>query len=103
MTIRVLRSARRTISDGIRFYEALGQGLGAYFLSSIMADLRSLSIYAGVHQKLDGGYYRLICKRFPYSVYYKKEGSNVDVYAVLDDRRDPKRKETRLQNISLSE
>lgn len=103
MTIRVLRSARRTIADGIRFYEALGQGLGAYFLSSIMADLRSLNIYAGVHQKLDGGYYRMICKRFPFSIYYKKEGDNVDVYAVLDDRRDPAWKETRLQGIGLNE
>ncbi|MEK7856846.1 MAG: hypothetical protein AAB288_12205 [Acidobacteriota bacterium] len=44
MNIRVLRSARRTIADGIRFYDRPQSGLGAYFLSSIMSDLRSLSI-----------------------------------------------------------
>lgn len=89
MKIRVLRSARRTVAGGIEFYERQQSGLGAYFLNSIMSDLRSLSIYAGVHQKYND-YYRMVCSKFPYSIYYRKEDSNVDVYAVLDDRRDPK-------------
>lgn len=89
MKIRVLRSARRTAADGIRFYERQQAGLGAYFLNSIISDLRSLNIYAGIHQEYYG-FQRMICSRFPYSIYYRKEGANVDVYAVLDDRRDPK-------------
>ncbi|MBK9153335.1 MAG: type II toxin-antitoxin system RelE/ParE family toxin [Chloracidobacterium sp.] len=93
MRIRVLRSARRTVANGIRFYERQQPGLGAYFLSSIMSDLRSLNICAGIHQKHNESYYRLVCTKFPYSIYYRKEGSNVDVYAVLDDRRDPKKTE----------
>ena len=90
MNIRILRSARRTLADGIRFYDRQQAGLGAYFLSSIMSDLRSLSIYAGVHKKYNDSYYRMICTKFPYSIYYQKDGFKVDVYAVLDDRRDPK-------------
>jgi len=96
MIIRVLRSARRTVADGIRFYERQQTGLGAYFLSSIMSDLRSLSIYAGVHQK-QNDYFRMVCTKFPYSIYYRKEGANVEIYAVLDDRRDPKRTEDALR------
>ena len=96
MIIRVLRSARRTVADGIRFYERQQSGLGAYFLSSIMSDLRSLSIYAGVHQK-HNDYFRMVCTKFPYSIYYRKEGANVEIYAVLDDRRDPKRTEDALR------
>ncbi len=99
MKIRILRSARRTIADGIRFYENLEEGLGAYFLNSIMADLRSMSIYAGVHQKYEYTYYRMVCKRFPYSIYYQMDDSTVNVYAVLDDRRDPKRAEYLLDEI----
>lgn len=91
MKIRVLRSARRTIADGISFYEGLGAGLGAYFLDSIMSDVRSLAVHAGTHQK-HGAFYRKVCERFPYSIYYKAEGSEVSVYAVLDDRRDPRRR-----------
>jgi hypothetical protein len=70
MTITILRSARRTIVDGIRFYERQQAGLGAYFFNSIMSDLRSLNIYAGVHQKINESYYRMVCTKFPYSIYY---------------------------------
>lgn len=101
MIIRVLRSARRTVADGIRFYERQSTGLGAYFLNSIMSDLRSLSIYAGAHQKYNDSYYRMICTKVPYSIYYRMEGSDVNVYAVLDDRRDPKRTEDTLDRIGL--
>ena len=90
MKIRILRSARRTVADGIRFYESQDVGLGAYFLSSIMSDLRSLNIYAGTHQKYNDLYHGMVCTKFPYSIYYRREGLNVNVYAVLDDRRDPK-------------
>jgi hypothetical protein len=89
MNIRVLRSARLTVAAGIKFYERQEAGLGAYFLNSIMSDLRSLKIYAGIHPKYKNSYYKMVCKRFPYSIYYRIEGSHVHVYAVLDDRRDP--------------
>ena len=98
MKIRILRSARRTVADGIEFYESQDIGLGAYFLSSIMSDLRSLKIYAGTHQIFNDSYYRMVCTKFPYFIYYRKDGLNVDVYAVLDDRRDPKRTENLLGN-----
>lgn len=104
MTIRVLRSARRTIADGIRFYERQEVGLGAYFLSSIMAELRSLRIYGGSHQRYDDTpYHRMVSKRFPYSVYYLKVESEVLVYAVLDDRRNPKWTKRALKDIGLNE
>ncbi len=88
MKIRVLRSARRSVADGIRFYERQEPSLGAYFLSSIMSDLRSLRIYDGIHKKF-GLYHRMVCSRFPYSIYYRKDGDDINVYAVLDDRRNP--------------
>jgi plasmid stabilization system protein ParE len=99
MKIRILRSAKRTVADGIRFYERQDSGLGAYFLSSIMSDLRSLTVYAGTHQRYNDSYYRMVCTKFPYSIYYRKEGSTVNVYAVLDDRRDPNRRDDMLGQL----
>lgn len=102
MNIRVLHSARRTIADGILFYDDQEPGIGAYFLSSIMSDLRSLKIFSGGHQKYDGTpFHRMVCKRFPYSIYYLIEESEICVYAVLDDRRDPKRILRVLGNLGL--
>ncbi len=90
MTIRILRSAKQTVADGMRFYESQDVGLGTYFFSSIISDLRSLRIYGGTHQKFNDSYYRMVCTKFPYSIYYRMEGLELNVYAVLDDRRDPK-------------
>ncbi len=102
MNITVLRSARRTIADGIRFYERQETGLGAYFLSSIMSDLRSLKIYGGGHQIYEGTpFHRMVCNRFPYSIYYLQEKTEIQVYAVLDDRRDPERIRNILGNLGL--
>ena len=47
-----------------------------------MSDLRSLNIYAGAHRKYNDSYYRMVCKRFPYSIYYRLEGSEVSVDAI---------------------
>lgn len=104
MNIRVLQSARRTIADGIRFYERQKAGLGAYFLSSIMSELRSLKVYGGGHQIYEETpFHRMVCKRFLYSVYYLTENGEIQIYAVLDDRRDPAWTEKRLQGIGLNE
>jgi len=54
-----------------------------------MADVESLHIHAGVHAVYFGKYHRLLTKRFPYSVYYRIEGDEILVYAILDNRRDP--------------
>ncbi len=89
MRVKVLRSARRAVMDGFWFYENQEPGLGRYFLDSIMSDICSLHVYGGIHQIAYGKYHRLACNTFPFSVFYLLQDSEVLVYAVLDDRRDP--------------
>ena len=88
MRVRIIREAHEDIGDGRRFYDEQESGLGRYFLSTIIADIRSLRNYAGIHP-VRYGYYRLLVRRFPYSIYYDKDGDDVSVVAVLDNRRDP--------------
>lgn len=63
-------------------------GLGDYFLDSLQGDIRSLTIYAGIHSTADG-FHRMLARRFPFAIYYLFENQTVDIYAVLDCRRDP--------------
>lgn len=88
MEIRVLESAKADLRDGWHFYERQSEGLGDYFLASLHADLRSLAIYAGIHESVEG-FQRMFAKRFPFAVYYLVESNSVDIYAILDCRRDP--------------
>ena len=96
MTLKVLREAREDLRLGIQFYNRQQNGLGNYFYDTLISDIESLQIYAGIHPQIKK-YYRALSKRFPYSIYYKIDRDIVKVYAVLDDRRDPKIIESRLE------
>jgi plasmid stabilization system protein ParE len=89
MKIKILDSAKNDLIEGYYFYEKQSEGLGTYFLDSLYSDIDSLQVYAGIHQKQYKDFYRLLSKRFPFAIYYRKENQNVVVDAVLDCRRDP--------------
>lgn len=87
--IRILDAAEQDLIDGFRFYERQEAGLGQYFIDSLFNDIDSLLLYAGIHPVCFGTYHRLLAKRFPFAIYYKLNGEQVSVYAVLDCRRNP--------------
>lgn len=89
MRIEITRSAADDIADGYLYYESQESGVGAYFEKSVMADIRSLQIYAGVHEIHFQHYHRMIASRFPFAIFYEVEGEVIRVFAVLDTRRDP--------------
>ncbi len=89
MKIRISASAEAQLQHGFRFYERQAPDLGGYFLDSLMADIDSLHIHAGVHIQCFGRYHRMLAKRFPFSIYYRIENRIIQVYAVLDNRRSP--------------
>ena len=96
MTIDLTESAAADIADGYVFYEEQYQGLGDYFESSILADINSLLIYAGVHEIHHEIYHRKIATRFPYEIFYTIEDNRIIVHAAADSRRDPQRVRKRL-------
>jgi len=96
MHIEILDDAQKDMLQGTLFYESQQYGAGDYFLESIGSDIESLYLYAGIHSIRDG-YYVLLSKRFPYTIYYKIEDEIVKVYAVLDERQNPHSIQERLK------
>lgn len=88
MKVIVLRSARNDLEDGYLFYDNSGEGVGEYFLRSLEADLRTLAVTGGSHQRVNG-YFRKYASRFPHAIFYKVEENEVRVHAIIDTRRDP--------------
>jgi len=89
MIVRLLDSALEDLDRGRRFYERQGEGLGAYFLDSLLSEIDSLVLFAGIHRKVFG-YHRLLAKRFPFAVYYRVEEKRIAVvWRVLDLRQAP--------------
>jgi hypothetical protein len=86
--IVVLEEAADDLVSGRDFYDQQEPGVGQYFWDSLISDIESLAIYAGVHQRYFG-LFRLLSKRFPYAVYYEIAESVAYVIAILPVRRDP--------------
>ena len=84
----VLDEVADDLNEGKAFYSIHGAWLGEYYWDSILSDIESLYLFAGVHQIIFG-YHRLLSKRFPYGIYYDIDDKIVRVIAVLPMRRDP--------------
>ena len=89
MKLRILDLAEADLLSGFRFYEQRSAAVGWYFLDSLSAEIESLHLYAGIHRQYHG-YYRMLSHRFPYAVYYRIADDEVQVWRILDCRRDPR-------------
>ena len=79
MNVVILEDAAEDLESGAQFYEACATGVGNYFLDSILSDLDSLVLFAGVHP-IYFQFHRMLSKRFPFGIYYEVED---DVVYVL--------------------
>lgn len=87
-TVTVLKQVRDDLEDGRGFYDSNEQGVGDYYYDTIISDIESLYLYAGIHPRHQG-LYRMLSKRFPFAIYYLIHEETAIVVAVLDLRRKP--------------
>jgi len=87
--IRLLKQAKEDLKSGQTFYDKIEKGLGDYFYDSLISDIESLNIYAGVHEK-QFTCFKMSSKRFPYFIYYEVATNVVTILAILDARQSPK-------------
>ena len=88
MRVEISTDAHEDLANGYAFYERQSSGLGGYFADTLYSEIESLQIYAGIHP-IRNGFYRMLARRFPYSIFYQIEGDVARVYAVLDNRMNP--------------
>ena len=86
--VLVLDDAAVDLEQGIDFYELQKDELGSYFFDSLISDIESLRIAAGVHP-IHLGFHRMLARHFPFSIYYSYDGKIARVIAILDMRRNP--------------
>lgn len=93
----VSKEAVEDLEEGRIFYERRQPGIGDYFWDSLLSDMDSLSIFAGVHAK-QYGFFRMLSRRFPYGIYYEIDQDTAYIVAILPMRRDPAWIEARVRN-----
>ncbi len=65
----VLDEAADDLEKGRDFYDSREYGIGEYFGDSLVSDITSLRLYAGIHEQYFG-FLRMLSKRFPFCIYY---------------------------------
>jgi len=96
MKILLQSTAKLDLKRGWISYEDQEPGLGDRFQESIFDDLRSLQTLAGIHLQVHG-YHRMLCKVFPFAIYYLIKDDQVIVRAIWDGRKNPRKLHRRLR------
>ena len=91
MTYRLVvrRQAKADIREAARWYERQRVGLGRAFVQQTDALLDLIRLNPKQYQVVYREVRRGIPRRFPYGVFYRIEGSEILVFAVVDLHRDP--------------
>ena len=91
MTYRLIvrRQAKADIREAARWYKGQRPGLGRTFVQQIDALLDRVRVNPTQHQVVYREVRRAIPHRFPYGVFYRIDGSDVLVFAVVHPHRDP--------------
>lgn len=87
--LRVRREAKTDIRQAARWYEGQRVGLGRAFVQQIDVLLDRVRLNPMQYQVVHREVRRAVPRRFPYGVFYRIEGTNIIVFAVVDSHRDP--------------
>jgi plasmid stabilization system protein ParE len=89
MSVRLLESAQAELDDAIAWYASQAPGLGDAFLIETLKPLKLIEQYPKAWHPLTQQVRRCRLRRFPYSVVYAQEGSDLLVLAVAHQHRKP--------------
>lgn len=85
----VRRQAKADIREAARWYNSQRRGLGRAFVQQVDALLDRISLNPMQHPIVHREVRRAIPRRFPYGVFYRINGSEILVLAVVHLHRDP--------------
>ena len=93
--VRLRPEADQDLLDAALWYEGQRSGLGKQFLDEVAAIFTTIAktpvMYPTVHRNTR----RAVVHRFPFSVYYRVEDTEVVIVAVMHGSRDPRRWKSR--------
>jgi toxin ParE1/3/4 len=89
VTFRSFRPPRKSFLHAVAWYEEERSGLGAEFLAEVERATRRIIAFPQHGSPYLVGTRRIVLRRFPYSVVYWPDASDLLVVAVAHARRKP--------------
>jgi toxin ParE1/3/4 len=91
----IREEAEADLADAKQWYDQQRAGLGDQFLLCVDAALERIRRMPEVHAVLLKGVRRALVRRFPYGIFYRVEQDYISILAVMHNRRDPRRWQSR--------
>ena len=89
MSVRLLEPAQAELDDAVAWYAEQAPGLGDAFLIETLKTIQLIEHYPKAWHPLTPQIRRCRLRRFPYSVVYTQDGSDLLVVAIAHQHRKP--------------
>jgi toxin ParE1/3/4 len=89
--VRFRSEAAEDVLAARSWYEDQRRGLGDEFELSLERVIDLISKLPDAFPEIAAGHRRALLPRFPYALYYRVKGQNLDIVACLHTRRSPDR------------
>jgi len=92
MNLRYTSKAKNDLEQAFEWYQKQSAGLGYEFIDcvekTVLNIIQSPKLYAICYLK----YRRAVIMRFPFSVFYTTEQTEIIVHAIFDSRQNPEKR-----------
>ena len=92
MKLRYTDRAKDDVELAFAWYERQRRGLGFEFLDCVEVAVKSIIENPEMYMDCYLNFRGCVVRRFPFSVFYTVEESEIVVHSVFDNRQDPKKK-----------
>lgn len=89
------REAQADFDEAYLWYERRREGLGDEFLASVQEALERVAQSPEAPRILHRDIRRALVRRFPYGVFYRSEPDRIVVIAIMHNRQEPRRWQSR--------
>lgn len=82
-------AARAEFREAILFYDERATGLGHQFTEDVENAVQRIREMPAAHPIISKGIRRCVLPRFPYSVLFRADGTQIEIMALMHQRRHP--------------
>jgi toxin ParE1/3/4 len=89
MAVEFHSAADEELNAAATFYEQRREGLGQELADEVQSTCDLLAEYPTIGRKIDQIHRAIPLRRFPFSLFYRVQGSLIHIIAVAHDRKRP--------------
>jgi plasmid stabilization system protein ParE len=91
MNLKYTKNGTEDLENAFLWYQRQRNGLGFAFLECVEAASNGILLFPEMYEKVYGNFRRCLIRRFPFSIFYTVEQSEIILHAILDNRINPEK------------